>query len=409
MTSFAPNAVRGKTIVVAVCGGIAAYKVVTLVSRLVQAGAIVEVLMTEAAQHFVNPLTFRALTHRPVHTDAWGMDDEGNIAHISLARRADLLVVAPATAHTIARLAHGLADDIVTLVAIATSASVLLAPAMDGEMFVHPATQANVATLQNRGVTVVGPEAGRLASGLTGMGRMSEPEALFSAICTLFASSSDLAGLRIVVTAGGTQEPIDPVRYIGNASTGKMGYAIAEAAGLRGASVTLITAPSALTPPAQVNVVHVRTAQDLRKAVHDAVPTTDVLIQAAAVSDYRVEQQAVQKIKRGAGELTIRLVENPDIIAEVGALPTRPFLVGFAAETQDGVANAQSKLDRKNLDMIVLNDVSKPGSGFGTDTNEVTVISRGKAPDSWPLLTKREVADRLLDTIRRHLATPADV
>lgn len=391
---------RGRRIAIGVCGGIAAYKVLSVVSRLVQAGALLDVLMTPAAQRFVAPLSFQALTHRPVLTDPWAMDAPGRIVHIAVAEAAELFLIAPATANTLAKLAHGLADDAVSLTALAVRAPLLVAPAMDGGMYEHPATQANVKTLLARGCTILGPTDGRLASGLTGRGRLVEPETILQALVDLLTRRSDLAGLRLVVTAGGTREPIDPVRYIGNRSSGKMGYALAEAAAARGATVTLVAAPAALPVPAGVAHVPVETVQQLRSALHSRLATTDVLIQAAAVSDYRVAAVAGEKIKRTGEELVLRLVENPDVIAEIGALPQHPLLVGFAAETGDHLDRAREKLLRKNLDLNVLNDVTAPGSGFGTDTNQVTILSRGGEPEVLPLQSKREVADALLDRVR---------
>lgn len=390
----------GHRLAIGVCGGIAAYKVLTVVSRLVQAGAQVDVLMTPAAQRFVAALSFQALTHRPVLTDPWAADADGQIGHIAVAEGTDLLLIAPATANTVAKLAHGLADDAVTLTALAARAPLLLAPAMDGGMFEHPATQANLTLLRERGNTIVGPVEGRLASGLTGCGRMAEPEAILEVAALLMQRRTDLTDLRIVVTAGGTREPIDPVRYIGNRSSGKMGYAIAEAAVARGATVTLLLAPSALSAPLNVQYVSVETVQDLRTALHDRLAQTDVLIQAAAVSDYRVATVATEKIKRRGEALTLHLEENPDLIAEIGALAEHPILVGFAAETSNNLDQAIEKLRRKNLDLNVLNDVTAPGSGFGADTNQVTILSRTDQPEVLPLLSKRAVADALLDRVR---------
>jgi phosphopantothenoylcysteine decarboxylase / phosphopantothenate---cysteine ligase len=266
-------------------------------------------------------------------------------------------------------------------------------------MFSHPATQANLATLRGRGCLAVGPEEGRLASGLVGRGRMAEPESILQAVTSLLQRRTDLAGLRIVVTAGGTREPIDPVRYIGNRSSGKMGYAIAEEAAARGAAVTLISAPSALPVPSGVAYVAVETVQELRAALHRGLAETDVLIQAAAVSDYRVATVATEKVKRKGEDLVLRLVENPDLVAEIGAMPERPILVGFAAETGNGLAQAREKLRRKNLDLNVLNDVTAPGSGFGTDTNQVTILGRSGEPEVLPLQSKRAVAAALLDRV----------
>jgi phosphopantothenoylcysteine decarboxylase/phosphopantothenate--cysteine ligase len=399
------NAVfQGRHVAVGVCGGIAAYKVLGVVSSLVQAGSLLDVLMTPGAQRFVAPLSFQALTHRPVLTDPWTIGAQDRIAHIAVAEAAELFLIAPATANTLAKLAHGLADDAVSLTALAARAPLLLAPAMDGGMYDHPATQSNLHTLRARGCTILEPTRGRLASGLTGQGRLVEPETILQAMADLLTRRSDLVGLRLVVTAGGTREPIDPVRFIGNRSSGKMGYAIAEAAAARGATVTLVAAPVALPVPAGVAHVPVETVEELRSALHGRLAATDVLIQAAAVSDYRVATAAGEKIKRGAGELVLRLVENPDVIAEIGALPQHPLLVGFAAETGDHLDRAREKLLRKNLDLNVLNDVTAPGSGFGTDTNQVTILGRSGEPEALPLQSKRAVADALLDRVRELLA-----
>ncbi|HEY8741722.1 MAG TPA: bifunctional phosphopantothenoylcysteine decarboxylase/phosphopantothenate--cysteine ligase CoaBC, partial [Chloroflexota bacterium] len=356
------------------------------------------------AQRFVAPLSFQALTHRPVLIDPWAVDAAGQIAHIAVAEAVALFLIAPATANTVAKLAHGLADDAVTLTALALRAPLLLAPAMDGGMYEHPATQVNLATLRGRGCTILGPDDGRLASGLHGRGRLVEPEAMLDAMAEVLRRRTDLAGLRILVTAGGTREPIDPVRYIGNRSSGKMGYAIAEAAAARGATVTLVSAPSALPAPAGVTYVAVETVEQLRTALHGRLTQTDVLIQAAAVSDYRVATVAEAKIKRHGDDLTLRLVENPDIIGEIGALPQHPLLVGFAAETGDHIDNARQKLVRKNLDLNILNDVTTPGSGFGTDTNQVTILGRTGEPEVLPLQSKRAVADAILDRVRTLVA-----
>ncbi|MCL4545776.1 MAG: bifunctional phosphopantothenoylcysteine decarboxylase/phosphopantothenate--cysteine ligase CoaBC [Chloroflexi bacterium] len=399
--------VVGCRIAVAVCGGIAAYKVASLVSQLVRLDAQVDVLMTEEAKRFVSALTFGALTHRAVHEDPWQLDNQGEIAHIALARSIDLLVVAPTTAHTLARLAHGLADDVVTLVALATPAPVLLAPAMDAGMYGHPVVTENITTLQQRGYHVVGPRSGRLASGLTGLGRLAEPDEIVAVVEALLHLRRDLAGVRIAVTAGGTQEPIDPVRFIGNRSSGKMGYAIAQAAAERGADVTLVSAPTSLPVPPQVTRVAIQTALELREALHGLLGQVDAIIQAAAVADYRVADPETTKIKRSGETLVLELVENPDIIAEVGALPQHPLLVGFAAETGAHLDEARAKLRRKGLDLIVFNDVSKQGSGFESDTNEVTLVPARGEPEVLPLLPKLDVAHRLLDRVRDMLQASA--
>ncbi len=399
------DALSGRRIGIAVCGGIAAYKVVGLVSTLVQEGAVVDVLFTRHASRFVSPLTFQALTHRSVYTSPWEFDVSGTIAHVALARALDVLVVAPATAHTLARLAHGFADDVVTLVALATKAPVILAPAMDAEMYHHPAVRRNVALLQERGCSVVAPVTGRLASGLVGTGRLADIAEILTEIKSCLIRTRDLAGLRITVTAGGTQEPIDPVRFIGNRSSGKMGYAIADVAQRRGAEVTLISGPVSLVPPAGVQLIAIRTALELRSALHALLPKTDVIVQAAAVADYRVQTPEHQKIRRTGSDLTLHLIENPDIIAEIGAMPEHPLLIGFAAETEQNLELARRKLRRKGLDLIVFNDVTREGSGFGTDTNEVTLVPAEGEPVALPLLPKRDVAEQVLDWVSRTLRT----
>jgi phosphopantothenoylcysteine decarboxylase/phosphopantothenate--cysteine ligase len=392
----------GRTIVLGVTGSIAAYKAAALASHLAQAGAAVHVILTEAAQRFVQPLTFQAVTHRPPHTDMWAPEPGAAVSHIDLARQADVLVVAPATAATIARLASGLAEDFIGCIALATHAPLVLAPAMDAGMYGHPATQANLATLRARGALVVEPEEGHLASGLVGRGRLAAEEHIVSAIAQALGRSGALAGRRVVVTAGGTREPLDPVRYLGNRSSGKMGYALAEVARDRGADVTLISAPASVSPPAGVRLVRVERARELQRAVQEASAAADVLIMAAAVADYRPEDEAPQKIKKSGGALVLRLVENPDILKELprGTLRVK---VGFAAESQDLLANARHKLASKDLDLIVANDVTAPDSGFGTDTNTVTLLFHDGACDALPNLPKRQVAERVLDAVQRLL------
>jgi len=392
----------GKRVVLGVCGGIAAYKVVELASRLTKEGALVDVVMSEAATKFVTPLTFQAITHRTVATDMFHLEAEGNITHVSLGVAADVVVVAPATAHSIAKLALGIADDLVATTALASTAPLVVAPAMEEHMYHHPATQENLAKLRARGATIVPPAHGRLASGRVGEGRLAEIEEIYQAMERVLGKRRDLAGRRVVVTAGGTQEPIDPVRYIGNHSSGKMGFAIAEAARDRGAAVTLISGPSSLPEPSGVAVVHVQTAVQMEAAVHAALAGADALIMAAAVADYRVTQPAEQKIKKEAGDLTIHLVRNPDILAGLADAPL--LKVGFAAETEELLAHAAQKMREKRLDMIVANDVSAPGSGFGSDTNRVVILEPDGSADELPLLPKREVAERILDRVAALLA-----
>ncbi|MBX6770218.1 MAG: bifunctional phosphopantothenoylcysteine decarboxylase/phosphopantothenate--cysteine ligase CoaBC [Chloroflexi bacterium] len=395
---------RDRRILLGVSASIAAFKAVSLASELVKQEAIVDVIMTPNAARFVTPLSFEAIVHRPVILDLFAAADP--TAHVSLGADADAYIVAPATADCIAGLALGLADDAVRTVALATRAPLLIAPAMETRMYEHPATRAHLATLRARGALILEPGTGRLASGRIGQGRMAEPSEILAALIRLLGRTRDLAGRCIVVTAGGTQEPIDPVRHISNRSSGKMGYAIAEAARDRGARVILISAPTAIAPPDGVELRRVTTALDMKTAVEEAVIGADALIMAAAVADYRVAAPAEQKIKRTGEEFVLRLVPNPDIIAGI----RQPSLikVGFAAETHDLVANARKKLEAKGLDFIVANDVSAPDSGFGSDTNRVTIIDR-QGLEALPLLSKREVADRILDRIASLLRSrPAD-
>jgi phosphopantothenoylcysteine decarboxylase/phosphopantothenate--cysteine ligase len=386
-----------RNIVLGVTGSIACYKAVDLASKLVQAGALVDTILSYGATRFVAPLTFRGITHREVVTDTFALSSEFSIEHLALAQRADIVVIAPATAHCIAKLAAGLADDPLTTTVLATQAPVLVAPAMDGYMFDHPATQENLAKLRQRGVVIAGPAAGRLASGLVGMGRLLETPQLLGYIAATLGRKGDLAGRTIVVSAGGTQEPIDPVRVITNHSSGKMGYALAEAARDRGAEVVLVAAPTSLPDPVLVRVVHVQTAQQMGEAVLREVAQADALIMAAAVADYRPATPASQKIKKDAQELTVSLTKTLDILeAAEGSF----VKVGFSAESQDLVANAKAKLRRKALDLMVANDITDPESGFGTDTNRVTLIDRELRVEELPLLTKYEVSHRVLDRVR---------
>ena len=391
----------GRRVVVGVSGSIAAYKAVLLVRLLGERGAIVDVAMTSGATRFVTPLTFASLTRRPVVGDVMALDADQQIAHIELAEGADAIVLAPATAHLIAQLAAGLVPDAVTAIACASRAPVIIAPAMDAGMWTHPATQRNVATLRELGYLIVEPEVGALASGLTGIGRLAEPPIIVEAVERLFVRAGDLERVRVVVTAGGTREPLDPVRFIGNRSSGKMGAAIAEAARDRGASVTLIAAAMSVTPPRGVTVVNATTAEQLREAVLRAAPQADILVMAAAVADFAPARPAQQKIKRSGANLQIELVPNPDIVAEVGEMPdeVRPFLIGFAAESDDLEANAVGKLRDKGLDLIVGNVVGGPFDAIGSDENKVTVFGAEGALTDWPMLPKRQVAERLWDLI----------
>ncbi len=407
-----------KRILVGICGGIASYKAVELVSRLQQAGAQVDVIMSERADEFVRPLTFSTLSHRPVYSDLWEPSGRAAETHIALAEEADILVVVPATANTIMKLAHGMADNMLSAVALATKAPLLLAPAMHQNMYTHPATQANLALLRERGASIVEPEIGRLASGEVGMGRLPETSVLLGAINVVLGHSGDLAGRRVVVTAGGTQEPIDPVRFVGNHSSGKMGYALAIEARDRGAYVILISGPVVLDAPYGVEVRRVETAIQMRDAVHHAVVDADALVMSAAVADYRPAVAATQKLKKsgsGAQELDeqngffLRLVRNPDILEELAASidkhagderPTRRLVrVGFAAETSDLVNYARAKLLAKRLDLLVANDVSRPDSGFGTETNKVYIFHANGAMEDLPVMSKTGVAAAIWDRV----------
>ena len=389
------HALRGRHIALGVTGSIAAYKAADLASKLTQAGARVDVLMTEAATRFITPLTMRSLTGRPVFLDMFDPSTELAEEHVEIARRADAVIVAPASADTIARLAQGRADDVVGLTVLATRAPVLIAPAMDNQMYEDAVTQANLETLRGREFDIVGPAEGRLASGRVGLGRLVEPDVLLGALRQALGRRGDLAGRHIVITAGGTREPMDPVRFLTNYSSGKMGYALAEAARDRGAEVTLISTISTLSTPYGVGLVSVETVDQMREAVLAACKGAQALIMAAAVSDYRPVERASQKVKKGPQTVSLELERTPDILLEVKG---RLVKVGFAAETNDLVANAQTKLREKRLDLIVANDVSAPGSGFAVDTNEVTLID-SSAEEQLPLLPKYDVAHRVLDRV----------
>jgi len=384
-----------------ITGSLAAYKAADIASKLTQAGAKVEVIMTQSAAKFIPPLTLRSLTGRPVVTDMFNQALESGIGHIALAGAADVVTIAPATANVIAKLAVGIADDMLTCTVMATKAPVILAPAMHTDMFQNPATQDNLAKLKSRGFIVVGPAYGRLALGKMGPGRLVEIEEILATIKQVVGRSGDLADRRIVVTAGGTREPIDPVRHIGNRSTGKMGYAVAEAARDRGAEVKLITASTALHEPAGIEVTHVETAVQMKEAVDKATAKADALIMAAAVADYQPKTTAKAKIKKKTPDLTLELVRTPDILTEVKGNLVK---VGFAAESEDTVENARRKLQKKQLDIIIANDITDTDSGFGTDTNKVTIISKDGKVESLPLLAKREVADKILDKVAQLLS-----
>jgi phosphopantothenoylcysteine decarboxylase / phosphopantothenate---cysteine ligase len=385
-----------------VSGGIAAYKAAELVRLLQDRGVRVQVIMTRAAQEFERPLTFAALSGEKVITDLFGEGaQEPNIdsavEHISVAQSIDALVVAPATADVIAKFAHGEANDFLTTLYLATTAPVVVAPAMNVNMWEHAATQANVETLKKRGVHVVDPDSGYLACGMIGAGRLAANDKIVDAVLAALGATPDLKGETILITAGGTREPIDPVRYIGNRSSGKMGYALAEAAARRGAQVILISGPTALKPPASIEFIAVQTADQMRDAVMANLGRSTVVIKAAAVADFTVRNAAEQKIKR-KGPVTLELEPTADILAEVGASKGSRIVVGFAAETEDTLENARKKLQSKSLDAIVLNDVSNAGIGFDSERNAVTILTPNSA-ESVPEMSKWEVAHRVLDAV----------
>lgn len=384
------------SLLLGVTGSIAAYKAAELTRELVRHGVEVRVMMTPAATKFIAPLTFEALLNAPVATDVFQGGAVGHIPHISLAAQADAILVAPASADCIARIAHGLADDIVSCTVMAFSGPLMLAPAMHENMHLNAATQANIALLRERGVSIIGPETGDLASGGRGSGRMSSIDTIVGYALKILGQQGDLAGRTVVVTAGGTQEPIDPVRCITNRSSGKMGYALAEAARDRGAHVILVTAPTALRIPAGVETVSVVTAQQMYEATQTAVRHADALVMAAAVADYRPAHPAADKIKKDRATLAISLERTVDIL---GSLEGSFVRVGFAAESSDLEHNAQAKLSSKHLDLIVANDITAGDSGFGSENNRVAIINRLGAIDRLPLLSKREVADRVLDRV----------
>lgn len=391
----------GKTVVLGVCGGIAAYKAVDVVSRLVKCGATVHVIMTAAAAQFVTPLMFREISGQPVYTTMWEEPKLWNVEHIALARRADLFVIAPATANMIGKIANGIADDFLSTTVMATTAPVLLVPAMNTEMYLSAATQTNLKTLADRGFHLMTPESGPLACGTAGIGRLPESSAIVERIAAHFSAGKSLQGVRLLVTAGGTREAIDPVRYIGNRSSGKMGYAIAAVAAERGAEVILVSGPVSLAAPTGVTRVSVESALEMRDAVLAAFSTVDIVIKAAAVADYRPDVVAEQKIKKQSSNMTVNLIKNPDILAELGSSKSSQFLVGFAAETQDLAKNATEKLRRKNLDMLVANDVTQAGAGFESETNIVKVFYQDGVSEELPQMSKLELAAVLLDRVQQ--------
>ncbi|MGD0843513.1 MAG: bifunctional phosphopantothenoylcysteine decarboxylase/phosphopantothenate--cysteine ligase CoaBC [Geobacteraceae bacterium] len=389
---------KGKTIVLGVTGGIAAYKAVELLRLLTKAGADLHVIMTRCAMEFVTPLTFQTLSMNPVSTSLFNLLSEREIGHIALADRADLFIIAPATANIIGKLANGIADDMLTTTVMATRAPVLIAPAMNVNMYQSPAYKENEAKLKGRGVLFVEPARGLLACGWEGEGKLQEPQVIFEEALTALAPK-DLAGERVLVTAGPTREEIDPVRFISNHSSGKMGYAIARAARRRGAEVTLVTGPTSLDEPYGVAVKQVVSACEMREAVLARATGSTIIIKAAAVADFRPAVRADVKIKKATGAKSVELVRNPDILKELGRIEGERLLVGFAAETGDLLKNAAKKLVGKNLDMVVANDISQSGAGFDVDTNIVKLLFRGGRVEELPILGKDELADVILDRV----------
>ena len=390
----------GKEIVLGVTGGIAAYKSAEIVSRLRHSGANVHVIMTRNATEFIAPLTFQTLSANQVVTDTFEAPEYWNVEHVALAKLADIFVVAPATANILAKMASGIADDMLSTTLLATKAQILVAPAMNTGMWTAPATQNNVKVLKERGVRMIGPESGMLACGDEGAGRMSEPEMIVEEICRILSRKQDYAGKKVLITAGATRERLDPVRFITNESSGKMGFAIAEAARDRGAEVTVIRGSVTAEIPAGIHMIRIESARELYDAMMQKAPEQDVIIQAAAVSDYRPAEQKDRKIKKESGsDLTLILTENPDIAKAVGE-QKKPgqTLVGFAAETDNLLKNAKSKLGKKKLDLIVANDVTKPGAGFNVDTNIAVLITSDGSTEE-PLQTKRQLAERILDKV----------
>jgi phosphopantothenoylcysteine decarboxylase/phosphopantothenate--cysteine ligase len=387
-------------VVLGVTGCIGAYKACEVLRELQRRGAEVRVVMTAAATRFVTPMTFEALSRHPVFHDQWTPGANGDIRHVSIADEADLLLVAPATANIVGKFARGIADDALSTLYLATRAPVLVAPAMNVNMYEHPAVQENLATLRARGVAIVEPGSGYLACGWLGKGRLAEPEEIVDAAMAVLARRRDLEGETVLVTAGPTVEDIDPVRYVSNRSSGRMGYRLAEAARDRGARVILVSGPTSLEAPHGVEVVSVRSAQDMQRAVAERVGPATIVIAAAAVSDYRPAAASPSKLKKGPGPASLDLVRTPDILQGLGEAKGARILVGFAAETEDVVANARKKLDTKNLDLVVANDVTAEGAGFGAGTNAVVLLRRDGGRVDVPVASKREVAERILDEVR---------
>ena len=394
-----PSPLNNKRVVLGVTGSIACYKAADLASKLVQNGASVDVILTSAATQFVSELTFRSITHRSVFTDLYSSESELSINHVALAETADIIIVAPTTANTIAKIANGISDDVLTTTILATRAPIIIAPAMDANMFDNAATQANVTTLITRGVFIAGPANGRLASGLIGQGRMVEPSNIISSASMILGKDGDFSGKKIVVSAGGTEEAIDPVRNITNRSSGKMGFAIAEAARDRGAIVSLVAAPNALPKPVGILVTNIQSAEEMKKVVETECDGADALIMAAAVADWRPLKKMDSKAKKSTSDTwSLELVKNPDII---GSIKNDSLIkVGFAAESENLIENSKTKVKSKNLDFIVANDITAKDSGFSVDTNKVTIIHSNGNIESLPLMSKYDVGHSILDRVK---------
>lgn len=399
---------KGKTIVLGITGSIAAYKSADIASRLTREGLTVKTVMTEAATKFIAPLTLRTITRQPVGLDQFSSEQTGNIYHLSLAEEADLILVAPATANVIAKIARGIADDLLTTTVLAANHPVVIAPAMNSKMYLAEETQENLRLLKRAGCLIIEPAVGKLVCGAEGVGRLAPVEKIVDTVKEELLRQRDLNGVKFLITAGGTQEPLDPVRFIGNRSSGKMGHALAEEAAWRGAEVTLVSGPTDLVTWEKVNLVSVQTAEEMRQAALNHFDKAQVIIMAAAVADYRPATHSKDKIKSGKKELEIILVPNPDILGELGRKKKKQLLIGFAAETENLLENARQKLKAKNLDLIVANDISKPGIGIGSDENEAYLLSSDGASEHLPRMFKRELAriilDRIVEFLRKHKA-----
>ncbi|NSW92588.1 MAG: bifunctional phosphopantothenoylcysteine decarboxylase/phosphopantothenate--cysteine ligase CoaBC [Firmicutes bacterium] len=390
---------KGKTVLIGVCGGIAAYKVVEVVSRLVKNNAQVHVIMTENATKFVAPLTFQTISKNPVVTGMFDIPERWDIKHISLAQKADILVVVPATANIIGKIAAGIADDMLTTTVMATKAPVMFVPSMNTNMYENPILKENILKLEKHGYLFMEAEEGLMACGTSGKGRLPEPETIVEKIINIIGHEKDMKGLKVLITAGPTREPIDPVRYITNKSSGKMGYALASAASMRGAEVLLVSGPVSLNRPCNVNVINVNTAREMFQKVMEVYKNYDVIAMFAAVADYRSEQEAERKIKKDKEVMNLKLVKNPDIAAELGKVKGERILVGACAETEDIIKNAVTKLENKNFDVIMANDITMEGAGFEVDTNIVKIINKDKNIIELPIMEKTQVAHRVLDEV----------